>query len=103
MYASWVRGENPRTVMSRIIRVRSSLMSHLRQEIWDRGDCEPAQKRCRERREEETTPRSSARVQHDDRDRPYRVSGLVQLEFGRRIRRSAYDGQRCEATRPVST
>src|SRR6266545_6821929 len=33
MYASWVRRENPRTAMSRIIRARSSLMSHLRREV----------------------------------------------------------------------
>jgi hypothetical protein len=33
MYASWVLGEKPRTVMSRIMRVRSSLMSHLRRKV----------------------------------------------------------------------
>ncbi len=83
MYASWVRGENPRTVMSRIMRVRSSLMSHLREESWDGGDCEPARKRCRERSQWETTPRSSERAcSRATRVRPYRVSGLVQLEFG---------------------
>jgi hypothetical protein len=29
MYALWVRGAKPRTVMSRIMRVRSSIMRHL--------------------------------------------------------------------------
>ena len=33
MYASWVLGEKPRTVMSRIMRVRSSLMRHLRRKV----------------------------------------------------------------------
>jgi hypothetical protein len=46
-------GGKPRTVMSRIIRSRSSLMSHLRRESWDGGDCE----RCfRGRDDDHATP-----------------------------------------------
>jgi hypothetical protein len=43
-----------------------------------------------------------ARVQPDERDRPYRVSGLVQLQFGPRIRRNCVTRQtlRCAAAFP---
>src|SRR2546425_12089717 len=79
MYASCVRGENPRTVMSRSIRARSSLMSHLRPEIWDGGDCEPCSgATSRLEGAGDSAALKRARPDHDERDRPYRVSGLVQ-------------------------
>src|SRR3989442_932736 len=79
MYASWVRGENPRTVMSRSMRARSSLMSHLRRESWDGGDCEPGSGvTARLEGAGASAALKRARPDHDERDRPYRVSGLVQ-------------------------
>src|SRR5437667_11607842 len=79
MYASCVRGENPRTVMSRSIRAGSSLMSHLRPEIWDGGDCEPCSgATSRLEGAGDSAALKRARPDHDERDRPYRVSGLVQ-------------------------
>src|SRR5712692_9284230 len=78
MYASWVRGENPRTVMSRIMRVRSSLMSHLRQKIWDGGDCEPGSGATPGLEgADDSAALTRARAEHYERDRPYRVIGLV--------------------------
>ena len=79
MYASCVRGEKPRTVMSRSMRVRSSLMSHLRREIGDGGNCEPGSDATSEREGTgDNAAPTRARADHDERDRRYRVSGLVQ-------------------------
>src|SRR6266849_2777201 len=79
MYASCVRGENPRTVMSRIIRSRSALMSHLRQESWDGGDCEPGSAATSGwDGAGDHAVLTRARAHHKERDRTYRVSGLVQ-------------------------
>jgi hypothetical protein len=75
--------------MSRIMRVRSSLMSHLRLENWDRGDCEPRLRAQSETESAKTTTHALERAREDDdeRDGPYRVSGLVQRRGERHAKR----------------
>src|SRR5688500_15169392 len=86
MYASWVRGEKPRRLMSRIMRVRSSLMRHIHRKSWDRGDF---------RRADATRTGWTKRLRSESVSGSiYRVSGLVQqhvrpdrwLAFARRGR-----------------
>jgi hypothetical protein len=64
-----VLGEKPRTVMSRIMRVRSSLMKDLRRKNWDGGDS---------RRGIVTTESTNLLRTEVLRRSMYRASGLVQ-------------------------
>jgi hypothetical protein len=63
-FTSWVRGENPRTVMSRIIRARNSLMGDLRRQIGTEAIVSGVSKRrqARATRRKNNDPHSSERV-----------------------------------------
>src|SRR5882724_11273567 len=82
MYASWVRGEKPRRAMSRIMRVRSALMSHLHQGMGWRGFCASGASYIRKDDHTAIDINSERRLCRTE-VRTYRVSGLVQLELGR--------------------
>src|SRR2546427_13179515 len=84
MYASWVRGEKPRRAMSRIMRVRSALMSHLHRGMGWRGFCATGARYIRKDDHTAIDINSERRLCRTG-VRTYRVSGLVQLVLSRPV------------------